>query len=304
MRLSVIIPTHNRKEILAECLSGYVLQDLKGSFELLVIDDGSTDGTSEAAVKAACPGLTVKYFRQQGKGPAAARNLGIREASGDVLLFTGDDMLPEKNLLSEHAAFHGVHPETCAAMLGLASWDPRIHPSPFAAWLENGGPQFGFGKFSPGEKVEAFWTANISVKRSFLLETGVFDEDFKYPAGEDVELGLRLKKKGLELTYNPAAAVRHFHRVTFSSFCRRQEMAGMALRLLAEKHPGEVQVPPRELPLWKKIISAAAPLLKPLIGLADAAGIRLDPRWYDIVLSYYFTRGRRGAAAPFRSFFY
>lgn len=293
MTLSVIIPTRNRKTTLAECLSCYSRQDFKGSFELLVIDDGSTDGTSEAAAKAACPGHPVKYFWQEGKGPAAARNLGIREAAGDILLFTGDDMLPEKNLLSEHAAFHSARPEAGAAMLGLAAWDPLVRPSPFAHWLENGGPQFGFGKFYAGEKVTAFWTSNISVKRSFLEENGFFDEDFKYPAGEDVELGLRLRKKGLEITYNPKAAVRHFHRVTFSAYCRRQEMAGRALRLLEQKHPEAVQVASPGLPLWKKFISAAAPLLKPLINTADAAGIPLDPRWYDIVLSYYLARGKR-----------
>lgn len=293
--ISIIIPTHNRKNVLLECLAAFAGQDFNGTFEVVLVDDGSDDGTRETVLKDACRlRLKLSYFWQENKGPAAARNLGTNNSAGDLLIFTGDDMIPERDLLKEHAAFHAAHPEESAAMLGLAAWDPRIHPSPFALWLENGGPQFGFGKFSPGEKVGAFWTANISVKKTFLTKNGIFDEDFKYPAGEDVELGMRLKKKGLEITYNPKAVVRHFHRISFSSYCRRQELAGSALGLLEEKHPESAQAPGRNLPFWKRLISAAAPILKPFIGIADAAGIPLDPRWYDIVLSYYFARGRRG----------
>lgn len=293
MKISVIIPTRDRGPVLAECLRGYAAQAYGGSFEILVIDDGSADEALESLVMAACPSpIEARFLRQPQKGPAAARNLGIREASGDILLFTGDDMLPEKGLLAAHAAFHASRPEAGAAMLGKASWDPRVRPSPFALWLENGGPQFGFGRFSPGESVEAFWTANLSVKRSFLLENGVFDEDFIYAAGEDVELGLRLRAKGLKIIYDPAASVRHFHRVDFASYCRRQEMAGRAHRLLAEKHPGTDQ-PATSAPYWKRILSSASPLLRPLVNLADLAGVRLDPRWYDLVLSYYFARGLR-----------
>lgn len=293
MRISVIIPTRDRKDVLLECLSGFARQDFTEPFELVVIDDGSDDGTSDAVVKAGGPGGgSLKYFRQEKKGPAAARNLGIMRATGDILLFTGDDMLPEKNLLSEHAAFHAARPESGAAMLGTAAWDPRIRPSPFAVWLENGGPQFGFGRFTPGEAVDAFWTANLSVKKAFLLQNGLFDEDFQYAAGEDVELGMRLRKKGLEIIYNPKASVRHLHRVTFLSYCRRQEIAGGAHCLFERKHPQTAPPQVPRMPFWKKFIFAFAPVLKWLIAPLDLLRVRLDPRWYDIVLSYYFEKGR------------
>lgn len=288
MLLSVVIPARGRPALLAECLRGYAEQDYRGPFELLVVDDGSAEPLDKVPAPA---GLAVRRLRQPPRGPAAARNLGIREAAGEVLLFTGDDMLPEKGLLSAHAAFHAARPAASAAMLGFAAWDPRVRPSPFARWLENGGPQFGFGRFAPGAKVRAFWTANLSVKKNFLLEHGVFDEDFAAPAGEDVELGFRLQEKGLEITYEPAAAVRHFHRVTFSSYCRRQELAGGAHRLFLQKHPGKGEEPAAPARRWKALLSSCSPALRPLIGLADRAGVRLDPRWYDLVLSYYFRRG-------------
>ncbi|MDD2805455.1 MAG: glycosyltransferase [Elusimicrobiales bacterium] len=288
MKISVIIPTRDRQEVLAECLRGYAAQDYGGEFELLVVDDGSAAG---AQAEKAPAGLPVKYLRQPARGPAAARNLGIREATGDLLLFTGDDMLPEKGLLAAHAAFHAARPGSETAMLGRAAWDPRVRPSPFARWLEAGGPQFGFGKFSPGQRVSAFWTANLSVKKSFLLSHGVFDEDFAHAAGEDVELGTRLQAAGLEIIYNPEASVRHFHRVTFAAYCRRQELAGRAHALFLSKHPEQAGPAAAAAPPWKALMASASPALRYLIDLSDRAGIELDPRWYDLVLSYYFRRG-------------
>lgn len=293
MKISVIIPTRNRPALLAECLRGYAEQDYVGELELLVVDDGSAPGAAPVQAPA---GLDVKFLSQPPRGPAAARNLGIREAAGDLLLFTGDDMLPEKGLLAAHAAFHSARTGSGSAMLGRAAWDPRVRPSPFARWLEAGGPQFGFGKFSPGQRVTAFWTANLSVKKSFLLAHGVFDEDFAYAAGEDVELGVRLQAAGLEIIYNPEASVRHFHRVTFSAYCRRQELSGRSHALFLRKHPAQAAPEPAPAPLWKALLSSASPALRHLINLADLAGTQLDPRWYDLVLSYYFRRGLQAGA--------
>jgi GT2 family glycosyltransferase len=141
--------------------------------------------------------------------------------------------------------------------------------------------------------VDAFWTANLSVKKAFLLENGIFDEDFRQAAGEDVELGMRLKKKGFEITYNPKAAVKHFHRVTFLSYCRRQKMAGRARRLIEKKHPEAEQPRLPAMPFWKKAVLKFSPALKYLFTLIDFLGVPIDPRWYDLVLSYYCEKGFR-----------
>lgn len=296
MRISVIIPTRNRLEILTECLDSFKAQECRAQLEFIVADDGSDDGTGEAVAKMAVNWPALKYLRQEKKGPAAARNLGLRSASGDIVLFTGDDMLPEPGMLEAHAAYHSNNPEDNAAMLGRAYWDPRIDPSPFAKWLENGGPQFGYSNLEPGRLVKAFWTANISLKRSFLERYGGFDEDFRYAAAEDIELGIRLTGKGLLITYKPESAVRHLHRITFRSFCRRQELAGRSIALLERKHPGEAAPQNEKLPFWKTALLNLAPVLKHLITAADSAGIAFDPRWYDLVLSYYSKKGRRSGS--------
>jgi len=109
--VSVIIPTYNRKEILERTLRTYSDQTYpKDKFEVIVIDDGSTDGT-EHVVKSLVGGSNYKlrYFRQDNKGPAAARNLGINEAAGEIVLITGDDCIPDPKLIEEHVRYHDLN---------------------------------------------------------------------------------------------------------------------------------------------------------------------------------------------------
>lgn len=297
-KLSVVIPTFNRKPALMECLAAFRAQQCSGEAELLVVDDGSTDGTAEAVAGLERGPVPIKYLRQENRGPAAARNLGIRNAAGGVVLFTGDDMIPAPGMLQAHLDFHLSRPDENIAMLGLVSWHERIAVSPFMHWLENGGPQFGFSRFRQGEAVPVFWTANLSLKKDFLLGHGLFDEDFRHAAGEDVELGLRLKAAGLTVIYAPQAVCGHLHRTGFIDYCSRQEKAGAAEYLMLKKHGVE---PAAQLPAWKRCIAAFSPVLKYPVDLADKAGIGLDPRLYDLILGYYSRRGfrrARGRANP------
>jgi len=206
--LTVIIPTYNRRDTLLKCLKALTHQSCsKECFEIILVDDGSTDGTDGAIHswmdQKPCD---VKYFQQENRGPAAARNVGIRNAKGQVLLFLGDDVIPNNNLLEEHMEWHKRFGADNSAMLGFVTWSPELEITPFMQWLENGGPQFSFRSIKDKNNVNGavfFYTSNISVKRCFLLENDeLFDEDFPYAAHEDSELGYRLSKKGLMLTYN------------------------------------------------------------------------------------------------------
>src|ERR1700751_6129486 len=131
--LTVIIPTYNRVELLAKALAGYEKQSsLELIRELLVVDDGSTDGT-EAFVREFCgkSRLPVRYLKQPNKGPAAARNLGISEATSRLILFTDSDIVPSRDLVEQHSAGHRKHPETHTAILGYVTWSPEVNPTPF-----------------------------------------------------------------------------------------------------------------------------------------------------------------------------
>lgn len=242
-RVTVVIPTFNRKEILTKAIWGHISQSaLSETKEILVIDDGSTDGTEArvSALRSESP-VPIRYWQQSNRGQAAARNLGVREAEGEIILFTDDDIIPAPDLLAEHLRWHERYPEAKAAMLGLVTWSPEVRPTPFMKWYGLDGPLFAYGHFSENTELDfrAFYTCNLSLKTEFLRRTGTFDEDFRGYGFEDAELGYRLQKNGMRLGYNPAAVGYHYKYVTFAEACRRAERVTVASRIFEQKEAGK-----------------------------------------------------------------
>ena len=241
INISVIIPTYNRKNTLKKCLNAVFNQTYpKTDYEVIAIDDGSTDGTEELVNSLLNDSPCVlRYFKQENKGPAAARNVGIKNAYGKIILFIGDDIIVTSTLLNEHVKWHKEYPNDNVAVLGYVTWSPEIKITPFMRWLENGGPQFHFWQIKDKVEVDTqkyFYTSNISLKRKFLLENnGFFDEEFPYAACEDIELGYRLKKKGLILNYNKDAIGHHHHFMPLTDTCRRMIRVAESSQLLAKK---------------------------------------------------------------------
>lgn len=205
-------------------------------YEIIVVDDGSSDATPKVVKSIDAPEARLRYYRQENKGPAAARNLGTAHARGDIILFTGDDCLPEERLLEEHLKAHAQAGDT--GVLGLVTWHPEIDITPFMAYLETG-PQFGFNQITDPEDVPSwhFYTSNCSVRKGRLEEAGGFDEEFRDAAFEDIELAYRMKQRGLRIIYRPAARTYHHHPTTFEQHLARQRVAGKSAALLYRKHP-------------------------------------------------------------------
>ncbi len=241
MELSVIIPTYNRKNILKKCLNALFGQTYPGfEFEIIVIDDGSTDGT-ESIVKEIMEKSPVglKYFKQENKGPAAARNAGIKNANGKIILFIGDDIISSPTLIEEHIKYHKQYLDEKIAVLGYVTWSKDIKITSFTEWLGESGAQFGYSLINDPENVSYrfFYTSNVSVKREFLLKHGLFDEDFPYAAMEDIELAYRLTGKGFKIVYNSMAVGYHEHIIDQSSFVKRSELVGRAMAIFHQMHP-------------------------------------------------------------------
>lgn len=239
--LSVIIPTYNRKDTLAKCLNALFRQTFpRSEYEIVVVNDGSTDGTQEVMEKlAASVPLELRCYRQEHKGPAAARNLGIKEARGKIALIIGDDIIATAHLLEEHMAYHQQYRQKNISVLGYVTWSPEIKITPFMRWLENGGPYFHYWEIQGKAEVDYryFYTCNISFKRDFLLENGLFDEDFPYAAWEDIELGYRLEQRGHRIFYNPRAIAYHHHQLDLNSVCQRAILVGKSARIFYSKAP-------------------------------------------------------------------
>ena len=237
LRLSVVVPTRNRSELLGRALRGLLDQTASAeTYEVVVIDDGSADATPQTVAAMEAPQSRLRYLRQENKGPAAARNLGLREARGQIVLFTGDDCLPDRRLIEEHLRAHDG--EGDVGVVGYVTWHPELERTPFMAFLERGA-QFGFHQIRDAKNVPVwyFYTANCSVQRHWIEEAQGFDEDFKHAAFEDIELAYRMQKRGLRIVYRPEARTYHYHETTLEQHLLRQRVCGRAAVLFWRKHP-------------------------------------------------------------------
>ncbi len=252
MDLSIIIPTFNRAETLRECLAR-LLDSAEGtSHEIIVVDDGSADHTRTVVEEAQQNQPQIKYIFQENAGQGIARNKGISESEGHVVMFIGDDMLATSDLIKEHLSSHEANPSMQHACLGAVDWDPEHEITTAMKWSTNehkflnrfGGHQFAFDKLSTGTKPDYnfFYTSNISLKKDMLGEDG-FDPEFKGYGWEDIELGYRLQKKGMQLEFNPKAVVHHRHRITLEDLKKRMEKIGSAVHIFNRKHPELKKVP-------------------------------------------------------------
>ncbi len=239
--VSVIIPTHNRADALAETLGAYASQS-RLPHEVIVVDDGSTDRTPDVA--RAVEGVPIVYHRQENAGPATARNWALARASGDLILISGDDVVPDSDLIDRHVAAHADRPEPNVAVIGRIGWSEDAPVSYFMNYITGiGGQQFNYAELErlDAENLPAGWflTSNISLKRAWLASTGErFDERFPHAAYEDIEFGMRLQKShGLRIAFAPDAIGRHLHPQSYEDFCRRQYKAGRSAAMLIDIHP-------------------------------------------------------------------
>ena len=250
VRLSVVIPTFGRPRELERALAA-----LPDGLEVIVVADARDQNPPDGALKAARPGAS------------AARNLGWQAATGEVILFLGDDVVAEPGLIHAHASAHTEHAAVEEAVLGYVEWSRELKVTPFMRFLETGF-QFDYGKVDPSEADWwALYTANVSLKRELLERAGGFDEEgfpFLY---EDVELGYRLSKLGLRLFYVPEARAEHLHAPTLAEFRTRMRTVGAAERRLVEKHP---EIPPYFKAMFDAVLAEPRPagLSGRLVGLA------------------------------------
>lgn len=254
MKLSVIIPTHNRADTLKTCLDKLMAQ--KGvDFEVIVVDDGSTDNTERVVVmtndQLSNDQLRIKYIKQSASHQGVARNRGVELAKGDVVVFIGDDIFAEPDFLRKHHDRHAEYPDENVAVLGYTTWDPSLNVNSYMEFLESSGWQFGYQFLNPGmigkaEPYKFFYTSNISLKRS-LLEKEKFNEDFKCYGWEDIELGYRLwKDHDMQIYYEPRAVAYHHHEIQPSDLPTKMRAVGKSAVHFQRLQP-DVRVIPQGL---------------------------------------------------------
>ncbi|HEV8436397.1 MAG TPA: glycosyltransferase, partial [Thermoanaerobaculia bacterium] len=234
---SVVIPTYNRQEMLMRVLKALEDQRDAPPFEVVVINDGSTDPTHN--IPTMHWDLRLQFRTQPNSGPSAARNNGVALATGRFVVFIGDDTVPERDFLAEHARTHrDASDDALVACLGYTGWPRKERVTAFMDYINDYGLQFGYKLIRDGETVpfNFFYTSNISIDRQ-LLADHPFDTTFPAAAWEDIELAYRLNDLGLKIRYNAKAVTRHYHRMTVDSFAKRQYTVGMSGAIFYRKHP-------------------------------------------------------------------
>lgn len=251
IELSIIIVNFNTKDLLVRCLSSVVNARTDcDRWELIVVDNASTDGSAEKLKKLRTqnPELIVVINRKN-LGFAKANNIGIKKSRGKYILLLNSDTEVGKGTIQAMVAFMGAHPEagasTCKLLLPDGSMDSACHrgfPTPWAALTYFIGLErlFGrsrlFGQYHMEYKdltrvhqVDAISGAFFMVRRDAISDVGLLDEDF-FMYGEDLDWAYRIKQKGWKILFNPEVSV--LHRKKQSG----REHSDRAIRRQTERH--------------------------------------------------------------------
>jgi GT2 family glycosyltransferase len=214
--VNVILPTYNRLARLKQVLAAFEQQQYpRDQFSIIVVSDGSTDGTDEYKRNIVSP-LEIKFISQKNAGPAAARNNGIANADGEYILFIDDDVIPTPTLIAEHMRRHAEQENI--VVLGPMLTPNDFHLSPWVAW-EQAMLEKQYRPMRKGEweaTPRQFYTGNTSLARKFLVTVGGFDERFR--RAEDVELAYRLQSHGVSFAFTPEAIGYHYAERSFRSW--------------------------------------------------------------------------------------
>lgn len=199
--LSVVVPAFNSEKTLGRCLGALFNQSCpKRLYEVIVVDDGSTDGTREAA-----KGFPVRYFFQENAGPASARNLGAREAKGAVILFTDADCVAGRDWIKEMTK--PFRDPGVTAVKGAYRTEQKSLVARFAQIEFE--ERFELLKKAPS--IDMVDTYSAAYRREVFLASGGFDTSFPVANNEDTELSYRLSKAGHKMVFNPRAVVCHLN---------------------------------------------------------------------------------------------
>ncbi|MEX0587668.1 MAG: glycosyltransferase family A protein [Cyanobium sp.] len=206
MFLSVVIPTYNRLPILQKCLRALECQEWSApieGYEVVVVDDGSTDATAVWLSDHAAELPHVRLIQQEHGGPAEGRNRGVELARGDVIVFIDSDLVVTPSFLRCHAQALDQHWSsqgnrrcfTYGSVVNTANFeDPTAEPHKLQ--------DFSFAYFATG---------NVAIDRQLLEQAGLFDTRFRLYGWEDLELGERLRRLEVTLVRCPQAVGYHWH---------------------------------------------------------------------------------------------
>ena len=277
MNVSVVIPTYNRKSILEKCLKALEKQTLNkniSNYEIVVVDDGSTDGTPSWIRNNSEILPHVVLYEQEHCGPSLGRNLGVMKSKYEIIIFIDSDLIVLENFITCHVekllSYWGKNDKKCFTYGSVVNTSNFLNPQSEKHKIID--TSFAY-----------FATGNVAISKELILSVGLFDTSFSLYGWEDLELGERLKKIGTKLIKCPRAVGFHWHppfncEQIDSLVAQEKERAKMAL-VFYKKHPNlrvrfMIQLTPLHNLLWQILclgglisVDRILPLLRLLVNL-------------------------------------
>ncbi len=267
--VSVIIPVRNSVSTLGACLEALAHQTVEpGRYELIVVNDGSTDATHQLAASYALTARHAAYcFDIAPSGPAAARNYGVTQAHGDLVLFTDGDCAPAPDWIEQLSAPF-ADPEVVGAR-GVY----RTRQSSLVARFVQQEYQDKYDRTAQLATIDHIDTYSAAYRREVFQANGGFETAFSAPSVEDQEFSFRLAAKGYKLVFAPHAVVYHQHDTSLAEYVRRKFWIGYWKNLSLRWHP-EKALGDSHTPLSQRAQMG-------LLGLSAAAAV-IGTAWHDL----------------------
>lgn len=267
LKASVIIPAYNAEKTISECVSALNGQTSR-PHEVIVVDDGSDDRTSDVSMK-----LGAKVIIQKNAGPATARNRGAREAKGDILLFTDADCVPDRGWVKNM-----LEPFKDRSVSGVQGVYRTRQKSIIARFVQ-AEIEARYKKMAQKpqkEGIDFIGTYSAGYRRKVFREFGGFDKSFPKASGEDPELSFRMANRGHRLVLNKDAVVYHTHPDSLIKYLSQKYWRAYWRVLLYKKHPGKAvkdSYTPQSLKLQIMLVylSLFFLALSPMISTVPAA---------------------------------
>lgn len=226
MKVSVIVPTYNSEATIKGCLDSLLNQTFEDEYEVIVVDDASADNTIGAAAS-----YPVKLLKQEHRGPAAARNLGAKNADGEILLFTDADCIPENDWIEKMCA--PFEDEQIVGVQGRYKTKQKGIVARFAQYeIEE-----RYEIMSKEKYIDFVGSYSAAYRKDVFLEERGFDESFPIASGEDPELSYRLASKGHKMVFAPDAVVYHEHPASIAQYLRMKFYRAYWRVTLYKKNP-------------------------------------------------------------------
>ena len=231
VKYSVIVPSYNSSSTIRSCLSSLLNQSLsKEDYEIIVVDDGSTDNTRSIIME-----FPVKYLWQPNSGPAAARNHGAREAKGSIILFTDSDCVPAYDWIEEM-----VKPFKSADIIAVKGAYGTYQKSLVARFAQVEF-QERFELLMKAESIDMVDTYSAAFRHDTFRQHGGFDESFPVANNEDTDLSYKLSLTGNRMVFNPMAVVFHLrHPDTIYKYFRQKFWRGFWRMVVYKRFPGKM----------------------------------------------------------------